>query len=96
MDITADALFKVYGPIGLIIFGLALFIWKWLLPTMAKRDEEYRNVLTSALDDARKERDTMRQLREKEVDRFLESLRYRDSEFRAVADAISERRSRQR
>jgi hypothetical protein len=63
---------------------------------MAKRDEEYRNVLTSALDDARKERDTMRQLREKEVDRFLESLRYRDSEFRAVADAISERRPRQR
>lgn len=96
MDLTIETLLKFYGPLGLIIAILLLAIWKWLIPRMDKREEEYRTVLTAALDDARKERDAARQLREKEVDKFLESLRYRDEQFKSVADAISERRQPRR
>lgn len=95
IEISSETLLKFYGPLGLIIVGLALFLWKWVLPRLDKREEEYRAVLLSVVDDARKERDLVRQLRETEVDKFLQSLKFRDEQFRSVADAISEKRQRQ-
>jgi len=95
MEINGESLIKFYGPLGLIIFGLGIFVWKWLLPRLDKRDEEYRLAINAALSDARAERDYMRQQREKEVDKFLDSLKYRDEQFKSIADAISERRTRQ-
>lgn len=87
-----EPLLKLWGPFGVIVIGLIVFIWKKLLPEQEKQRAEYKAALDSALDDARKERDYARQQREKEVDKFLDSLRYRDQEFKVVADAISERR----
>lgn len=86
---TWESLLKIYGPLGVIAFGLGLLIWKKLLPYIEKQQIENRTILTAALEDARKERDLMRQLREKEVERFLESLRYRDEQFKEVAEAIN-------
>lgn len=86
---TWESLLKIYGPLGLIAFGLGLLIWKKLLPYIEKQQADNRAILTSALEDARKERDLMRQLREKEVERFLESLKYRDEQFKSVAEAIN-------
>lgn len=86
---TWESLLKIYGPLGVIACGLGLLIWKKLLPYIEKQQIENRTILTAALEDARKERDLMRQLREREVERFLESLRYRDAEFKSVADAIN-------
>jgi uncharacterized protein YecA (UPF0149 family) len=92
MEINLESLLKLYGPLGLIVGILILVIWKKLIPYIEKLQTENRTALTSALDDARKERDLMRTLREKEVEKFLESLRYRDEQFKAVADAISDKR----
>lgn len=84
-----EALLKIYGPLGLIAFGLGVLIWKKLIPYIEKQQADNHAILASALEDARKERDLMRQLREKEVERFLESLRYRDEQFRQVVEAIN-------
>jgi hypothetical protein len=89
MEINLESLLKLYGPLGLGFGLLVLLVWKKLLPYIEKQQADNRNILTSALEDARKERDLMRQLREREVEKFLESLRYRDTEFKSVADAIS-------
>jgi hypothetical protein len=89
MDLNPESLLKLYGPLGLIVFGLAMLVWKKLLPYIEKQQADNRATLTAALEDARKERDYMRQLREREVDKFLESLRYRDAEFKSVAEAIN-------
>lgn len=91
---TWEPLLKIYGPLGLMAFGLGLLIWKKLLPYIEQQQAENRAILTSALEDARKERDLMRQLREQEVTRFLESLRYRDEQFKSVAEAINSVRRR--
>lgn len=96
MDATLQLLLKIYGPLGLIVFGLAVFIWKKLLPKIEQREAEYRSMMQSVVDDARKERDLSRQTREREVDKFLDSLRYRDEQFKTIADAISERRAPRR
>jgi F0F1-type ATP synthase membrane subunit b/b' len=93
VEINLDTLLKLYGPLGLIVFGLAVFVWKKLLPKIDQREAEYRAMMTSVVDDARKERDLSRQAREKEVDKFIESLKFRDQEFRSVANAISGKRS---
>lgn len=95
MDITGESLLKLYGPLGLIVFGLALVVWKKLLPKIDQRETEYRAMMISVVEDARKERDLSRQAREREVDKFIESLKFRDQEFKSVADAISERRQQQ-
>jgi F0F1-type ATP synthase membrane subunit b/b' len=87
-----EPILKLWGPLGLIVLGLAFFIWKYLLPALEKQRAEYKAALDSALEDARRERDYARLQREKEVDKFLESLRYRDEQFKSVADAIAERR----
>jgi F0F1-type ATP synthase membrane subunit b/b' len=89
MEFNLESLLKLYGPLGLGFGLMVLLVWKKLLPYIEKQRAEYQAVLTSALEDARNERDLMRQLREQEVTKFLESLRYRDAEFKAVADAIS-------
>jgi len=88
MEVNVESLLKLYGPLGLIVGLLILFIWKVLLPKIEQQQSENRTILTSALEDARNERDLMRQLREKEVDKFLESLRYRDDKFEAIAEAV--------
>lgn len=92
MDLNLDSLLKIYGPLGLMLGVLILVIWKKLIPYIEKQRADYQAVLNSALEDARSERDYVRQLREKEVEKFLESLRYRDEQFRAVADAIADKR----
>lgn len=84
-------LLKIGGPLGLVVLLLLLYYWKVVLPEQRRLHEEYKAALTSALDDARKERDNVRALREQEVTRFLESLRFRDEKFEAVADAIANR-----
>lgn len=88
METNLDWLLKVGGPLGFVVGLLLLYYWKVALPEQRRLQEEYKSALTSALDDARKDRDAMRSLREKEVERFLESLRYRDEQFKSVADAI--------
>lgn len=92
MEVNLETLVKLYGPLGLIVFGLSVYVWRKLLPKIDQREAENRAVLMSVVDDARKERDLMRQLREKEVDKFLQSLKYRDEQFKSVADAISDAR----
>ena len=89
MDISLDSLLKLYGPLGLLVGILLLVIWKKLLPYIEKQQAENRAILTAALDDARKERDSERQIRVREVERFLESLKYRDDQFKSVAEAIN-------
>ena len=83
-----DWLLKIGGPLGLVVLLLLLYYWRVVLPDQRRLQDEYKAALNSALDDARKERDVMRQLREQEVTKFLESLRYRDEKFKGVADAI--------
>lgn len=89
MEITGEAILKLWGPFGIIVIGLTAFIWKKLLPDLEKQQAAYREVLTSALDDARKERDQERLLRQQELNRYMESMKYRDEQFKEVADAIN-------
>lgn len=93
MDINAEAVLKLWGPFGMIVMGLVVFIWKKLLPDLEKQQQAYRDVLTSALDDARKERDQERNLRQQELNRYMDSLKYRDDRFKEVADAINQVRT---
>ena len=94
MDATTESILKLWGPFGLIVVGLVLFIWKKLLPDLEKREAAYREVLTSALDDARKERDQERKMREAELSRYMESMKYRDEQFKPLAEAINANRPR--
>lgn len=81
------------GGAGLVIAAfLGLIIWKVLIPMVNRQQEDTKAILLGALEDARKERDLMRQLREKEVDKFLESMRYRDQKFEDIVEAIRESR----
>lgn len=89
MEVSTEAILKLWGPFGIIVVGLVVFIWKKLLPDLEKQQQAYREVLTSALDDARKERDQERALRQQELNRYMESLKYRDDRFKEVADAIN-------
>lgn len=61
---------RVWGPLGLGYVLLLLMVVagaKW-----------FKSSLTSTTEDARRERDYARQQRERESDKFLESLRVRD------------------
>lgn len=89
MDASTEAILKLWGPFGIIVAGLVVFIWKKLLPDLERQQQAYRDVLTSALEDARKERDQERSLRQQELNRYMESLKYRDDRFKDVADAIN-------
>lgn len=72
---------RIYGPLGVMCFLFALLIWKGLLPYIKKQHEEHVAALQSTVDDSRKERDYNRTLREKEVDKFLTSLEFRDEKM---------------
>jgi hypothetical protein len=91
-----EPLIKLWGPFGLIVVGLILFIWKKLLPDQEKQRAEYQTALNSALDDARRERDYARQQREKEVDKFIQSLDTISRRFESITSDIAEKRARQR
>lgn len=101
------AIAKIYGPLGLISLVVIALVWKGLLPYIKKQHEEHVesletakteqvSALTSVIDDARKERDYTRLLREKEVDKFIDSLRLRDEKmergFNEIVRALQETR----
>lgn len=100
VDINLETLLKFYGPLGLIIFVLLMAIWRWLIPRMDKRDEEYKSALMSIVDDARKERDYERQSRAKEVDTFVQTVRFQSEQARLqlekLADSVVDRRHESR
>ena len=104
MEGNLDWLLKVGGPLGFVVGLLLLYYWKVVLPEQAKQREqqrqdleraraEYQQTLTAALEDARKERDQERNLRQQELNRYMDSLKYRDDRFKEVADAINQVRS---
>ena len=68
-----EAVAKIWGPLGVICFLLVLAIWKLLVPYIKQQADDNKQTLLSVVEDARKERDYMRVLREREVDKFLES-----------------------
>jgi hypothetical protein len=91
-------LLKIYGPLGLGC-ALAIFLVARLLKYIQKQHEQHiavtaalaeetRKAAQSLADDARKERDYSRQLREQEVNKFLESLRFRDEKMERGFDEI--------
>lgn len=107
METNLDWLLKVGGPLGFVVAVLLLYYWKVVLPEQAKQREqtrldlertrnEYQQILTSALNDARNERDQERKMREQELTRYMESLKYRDDRFKEVADAINANRAPRR
>lgn len=89
MEVNLESLLKLWGPLGLFVGVLLLVIWKKLLPYIEKQQADNRSILTAALEDARKERDQERQMRIREFERYLESMKYRDDQFQKVADAIN-------
>lgn len=82
------AIGKIYGPLGLICFVLIFLVWKGLLPYIKSQHEEHVKALQSTIQEARSERDYSRQLREKEVDKFLGSLKLRDEKMEKGFDEI--------
>jgi Zn-dependent oligopeptidase len=90
-----EPILKLWGPFGIILIGLIVFIWKRLLPDQEKSRAEYKSALDSALEDARRERDYARQQREKEVDKFIQSLDTISRRFESITSDIAEKRTRQ-
>ena len=91
----------MYGPLGVVCLALALSNWKGLLPyikkqaddnkeILLKQNEGNKEILLSVVDDARKERDYSRTLREREVERFLESSRLRDQAMKEALEGVAE------
>ena len=85
-----------YPTAILIVFGLVVKfgVWPWFKQQLAEKDAALKN----AIEDARSERDYMRQLREKEVQEFIDSLRLRDEKmergFNEIVIALRESKSR--
>jgi len=79
---------KVYGPLGVFCLIAVILVWKGLLPYIKSQHEAQVAALQATIQDARNERDYSRQLREKEVDRFLESLKLRDERMENGFDEI--------
>lgn len=96
MDVSTEAILKLWGPFGLIVVGLVVFIWKKLLPDLEKQQAAYREVLTTALTDARNDREHERKMREQELSRYMESMKYRDEQFKPLAEAINANRPTRR
>jgi|SRR6185369_10820922 len=97
-QIDWSPLLKVYGPLGLFC-AVAILLVSRLLTYIQKQHKEHievtkalaeetRQAAQSLADDARKERDYVRQLREQEVNRFLESLKLRDEKMERGFDEI--------
>ena len=89
LQINWELVAKTWGPLGI---GFVL-----LLVLIVGGAKWFKSTLIGSLDDARKERDYMRQQREREADKFIESLRYRDEIMRKGFDEIlSEMRATRR
>lgn len=71
---------KTWGPLG-IGFVFAIVLTAALLRLG-------KHLLTTTIDDARKERDYMRQMRERELERFIESLKLRDELMKDGFDEV--------
>lgn len=89
---------KIYGPLG-VFCAAAILLAVRLLKYIQKQHEDHiritqaladetRKAAQALTDDARKERDYSRELREQEVDKFLESLRLRDEKMERGFDEI--------
>lgn len=83
------------GVVGVVCLLLLVGAAKFLRAYLTKKDEETAKLVTDTLVDARKERDRMAsqldrrdELITEQAQRFTESLRHRDAEFKQVADAI--------
>lgn len=86
-QIDWSPLLKIYGPLGLFC-AIAILLVTRLLKYIQKQHDEHIQVSQALTDDARKERDYVRQAREQEVDKFLESLRFRDEKMEKGFDEI--------
>src|SRR5689334_7670470 len=75
-----------YPTAILIVVGLVVRygLWPWFKQQQAEKDADLKN----AIEDARKERDYMRLQREKEVEKFLESIRFRDEKMERGFDEV--------
>lgn len=93
-ELSWESLLKFYGPLGLIVFALGMLIWKKLLPDLEKQQNLNRAMLEAALEEARKERNMERQLRERELERYMESMKYRDDQFKPVVEALNALKTR--
>lgn len=100
-QIPSDAweIAKAYGVIGIVALVLILVVWKGLLPYIKKQHEEHLSTLKATheesikahqaiVEDARRERDYVRLLHEKEVDKFLDSLKLRDEKMERGFDEV--------
>lgn len=92
MQIDWTAILKTYGPLGVFCLAAVLLIWKKLVPYIERQHAEHIKALqatvddarrerAAAVEDARKEREAARRLRERETERFLESLSLRDQKM---------------
>lgn len=79
---------KIYGPLGIFCLIAVILVWKGLLPYIKSQHKEHVAALQATIQDARNERDYSRQLREKEVDKFLGSLKLRDEKMEKGFDEI--------
>lgn len=93
-----SSVLKIYGPLG-VGCVLAIALVKVLLNYIRKQHEEHVEVLEKAktdqvaalekvVTDARTERDYVRVLREKEVDKFIDSLKLRDEKMERGFDEV--------
>jgi hypothetical protein len=82
-----SSILKIYGPLGLFC-GLGIVFVKVLLMYIKKQHEAHVEVLKGQADDARKERDYSRQLRELEVNKFIDSLKLRDEKMERGFDEV--------
>lgn len=75
-----DAVGRLWGPLG-IVFVLAVLVVLAILKLAQK-------LVMGTIEDARKERDYVRQQREREADKFIESLKVRDELMRDGFDEV--------
>ena len=89
---------KVYGPLG-VFCAIGILLVSRLLKYIQKQHEDHiqvtqalaeetRRAAQALADDARKERDYGRELREQELNRFIESLRFRDEKMERGFDEV--------
>lgn len=99
-QIDWESVAKIWGPLGVSYLLLVLVIWKVLVPYIKqlvetnredtrKLADDNRVVLGAVIDDARKERDYVRVLREQEVTRFIESMKLRDEIMKASMEGVT-------
>lgn len=80
-------LLKTYGPLG-VFCAIAILLVTRLLRYIQRQHEEHIKLSQGLAEDARKERDYVRSLREQEVNKFIESLRFRDERMERGFDEV--------